>query len=247
MTGTFLCPTTCGFARSIAYQLSVDIRGKFKKNDGKNDGKANAKYASRLMQEQYLQFNSAFEVVKENFTLPYIMFAKKLPLLRDAIKKWSPRNYDDRKKYLDVFSLENWKKLSNTKQNEHSFMNCRGCAVRYSGTQALFPVKSTLHKSKALTNPVFAAINEAHTAVSNSSGLKPSQQDMKQAVKNFYNKTSPIFQKTYNASLGECLSKVPDLNIQHQTKNVIRKKRRNQYRASKQNVENQMQETAFLR
>ena len=126
-------------------------------------------------------------------------------------------------------------------------MNCRGCAVRYAGTQALFPVKSTLHKSKALINPVFAAINEAHTAVSNSSGLKPSQKDMKQAVKNFYNKTSPIFQKTYNASLGECLSKVPNLNIQHQTKNDIRKKRRNQYRASKQNVENRMQETAFLK
>ena len=105
----------------------------------------------------------------------------------DAIKKWSP--IPD---VLDVFSLENWKKLSNTKQNEHSLMNCRGCAVRYPGTQALLPVKSTLHKLKALTNPVFAAINEAHTAVSNSSGLTPSQQDMKQAVKNFYNKTSPV-------------------------------------------------------
>ncbi len=243
MTGTFLCPTTCGFARAIAYQLSVDIRGKLKKNSGES----NAKYASRLIQEQYLQFNSTFEKVKENFTMPYIMFAKKLPPLRDIIKKWSPRDYHNRKKYLDVFSLENWKKLSDTKKQEHSFMNCRGCAVRFPCTQALFPVKSTFHKSKALTNPVFAGINEASRAIPNSSGLKPSQKDMKQAVKNFYDKTSPIFQKTYNASLGECLSKVPDLNIQHQTKNEIRKKRRNQYRASKQNIENQMQETAFLR
>ena len=146
-----------------------------------------------------------------------------------------------------MFSLENWKKLSDTKKQEHSFVNCRGCAVRFSGTQALFPVKSTFHKSKALTNPVFAGINETNRVKPNSSGLKPSQKDMKQAVKNLYDKTSPIFQKTYNASLGECLSNVSDLNIQHQTKNEIRKKRRNQYRESKQSVENQMQETAFLR
>ena len=243
MTGTFLCPTTCGFARTIAYQLSVEIRCNLKKSDGE----ANTKYASRLIQEQYVQFNSSFEEVKENFTIPYIMFAKKLPLLSDIIKKWSPRDYHNRKRYLDVFSLKNWKKLCDTKKQEHSFMNCRGCAVRFSGTQALFPVKSKFHKSKALTNPVFAAINEANRVIPNSSVLKPSQKDMKQAVMNFYGKTSPIFQKRYNASLGECLSKVSDLNIQHQTKNEIRKKRRNQYRKSKQSVENQMQETAFLR
>jgi hypothetical protein len=62
---------------------------------------------------------------------------------------------------------------------------------RFSGTQALFPVKSTFHKSKALTHPVFAAINETNRVKPNSSGLKPSQKDMKQAVKNFYDKTSP--------------------------------------------------------
>jgi hypothetical protein len=60
MTGTLLCPTTCGFARTIAHQLSVDIRCKLKKNDGE----ANTKYASRLIQEQYVQFNSCFEEVK---------------------------------------------------------------------------------------------------------------------------------------------------------------------------------------
>ena len=177
--------------------------------------------------------------------MPYIIFAKKLPLLRDVIKKWSPRDYQSRKQYLDVFSLDKWKKLSDMQKQEHSFTNCRGCAVRFSGTQALFPSRSARSKSKALENPVLAAINEGSKAIRNSH--KPSQKDMKQAVKNFYEKTSQIFQKTYNASLGECLSKVPDLNIQHQTKNEIRKKRRNQYREAKQNVENQMQETAFLR
>jgi hypothetical protein len=106
------------------------------------------------------------------------MFAKKLPLLRDIIKNWSPRDYHNRKRYLDVFSLENWKKLSDTKKQEHSFMNCRGCAVRFSGTQALFPVKSTFHKSKALTNPVFPAINETNRVKPNNSGLKPSQKDI---------------------------------------------------------------------
>ena len=238
MAGTFLCPTTCGFAKSIAYQLSVDIRAKLKQNKGEAD----AIYASRLFQEQYLQF---FEDVKENFTIPYIMFTKKLPLLKDVIKKWSPRDYQNRKRYLNVFSLDNWKKLSDIKKQEHSFANRRGCAVRFSGTQALFPSTSARYKSKALENPIYAAINEGSKAIPNS--LKPSQKEMKLAVKNFYEKTSPIFEKTYNASLGECLSKVPELNIQHQTKNEIRKKRQNQYREAKQNVENQMQETAILR
>ena len=98
-------------------------------------------------------------------------------------------------------------------------------------------------KGKALKNPVFTAEKEAR---SRCSVLKQSQKETKNTAQTIYEKVAPIFEKTYDMSFVETLSKVPDLNLQHKTKERIRD-RRHHYRESKENIESQMAETAFLR
>lgn len=211
-------------------------------------GEGNTKFRARVLQEQYQQFKSVFSVVEESFNLDFRKFAKKLPSLREAINKWSFRKSEEKKLYLATFSRAEWEKLSENRKKEHSFSNCKSCAVRYAGVQALFPVKSAVLKGKALKNPVFNASDVANKAGKFSSRvLKPTQRDIKNTAKTIYDKVSPIFEKKYDVSLAEALSKVPNLGLQYKTVNDRRKERRQHYRESKKSIENQMAETAFLR
>jgi len=58
---------------------------------------------------------------------------------------------------------------------------------------------------------------------------------------------APVFEKQFNVSFAEALSKVPELKLQHKTSNEMRNGKRKHYRNSKENIEKQMEETAFLR
>lgn len=241
MAGTFLCPNTCGFGKIVALELSRKVGNSLPREKGEG----NTKYHARLLQEQYKQFKCVFNVVEENFDVDFRKFTKKLPSLRDAINKWNYRKAEEKKTYLDTFSCANWQKLPDTRKKEHTFSNCKSCALRYADIQALFPVKSAVLKGKALKNPVFTAEKEARSRC-NGRVLKPSQKEIKNTAQAIY-EVAPLFEKTYDMSFAEALSKVPDLNLQHKTKNERRRDRRHHYRESKENIENQMAETAFLR
>ena len=77
--------------------------------------------------------------------------------------------------------------------------------------------------------------------------VKPTQSDGKRVAKAMYDSIAPMFQSMYNQSLAEALSKNSELNLQHKTKEDRHKDRRYQYRRTKENIENQMKETSFLR
>lgn len=239
MAGTFLCPNTCGFGKILALELSREAGNSLLREKGES----NTKFRARILQEQYRQFKSVFSIVEDNFNLDFHKFTKKLPSLRDAINKWNYRKVEEKKKYLTTFSRANWEKLPDARKKEHSFSNCKSCALRYADIQAVFPVKSAVLKGKALKNPVFSATNEANkVGICNGRVLKPSQKEIRNTAKAIYEKVSPIFEKRYNVSLAEALSKVPDLDLQHKTTNERRKERRHHYRESKHNIENQMAE-----
>ena len=77
--------------------------------------------------------------------------------------------------------------------------------------------------------------------------MKPLQKDVKSAAKVIYSKIDSVFEKCYNTSFAEALSKVPELDLQHKTSSEHRNERRNHYKQCKENIEKQMEETAFLR
>lgn len=240
MSGTFLCPNTCGFARVVALELSRKTAGSLRKQQGESS----TKFQARVKQEIFKEFNIAFSECGEQFLIDSLKFHKKLPGLRATFTKWNFRKAKEKAEYLEVFSIENWKKLSSPRKKEHSFANCKGCKVRYVSTQAYFPVKSNVLKSKAKANPVFAADTEVRKLKEN---CKPTKTNIKNAAKAIYDKVSPLFEETFKTSFAEALAYLPELNLQCKTPNERRNDRRHYYRHSKKNMEKQMEETAFLR
>lgn len=244
MAGTFLCPNTCGFAKVVALEVSRKVAESLRREEGESK----TKHHIRLQHEQYDQFKSFFSIVKESFNIDFTKFIKKLPPLRDAIKKWNFRKANEKEKFLETYSCVNWEKLSENRKKEHTFTNCKACALRHADVQALFPVKSNVLKAKALQNPVFTANNESSKLrSSNGRVVKPSKKDIKNTAKAIYEKVAPVFEKRFNMSFAEALTTIPDLNLQHESKSDKRKNRRHYYRQSKENTENQMAETAFSR
>lgn len=246
MAGTFLCPKTCGFAKVAALEVA---KGTVLPRD---EDECTFKYQGRLKLEQYKQFKTCFssDDIGDAFSIEFLQFHKKLPGLKQAFFKWNTRKTAEKSKYLDKFSQHNWQSLSDTRKKEHSFANCKGCAVRYmyAEVQAYFPVRSPLLKAKAKKNPVFAAESEAQKLKKTKSPLvKPLAKDISNTANAIYEKVDSEFQDRFNTSFAEGLSKVPKLNIQQATPNERRKKRRKLYKNSKENVEKQMEETALLR
>lgn len=240
MSGTFLCPSTCGFAKVAALELSRKTAGSMRKEPGEGS----SKFQARVKQEVFKEYNIVFSECREQFSLDFLKFHKKLPGLKEVFTKWNFRKANEKSQYLEVFSTENWKKLSSPRKNEHSLANCKACKVRYASTQAYFPVKSNVLKGKAKLNPVFAADVEIRKLKEN---CKPTKTNIKNAAKAIYNKVSTVFEKTFNTSFAEALADVPELNLQSKTANERRNDRRHCYRQSKRNLEKQMEETAFLR
>ena len=175
------------------------------------------KYQGRLKLEQYKQFKTCFssDDIGDAFSIEFLQFHKKLPGLKQAFFKWNTRKTAEKSKYLDTFSQHNWRSLSETRKKEHSFANCKGCAVRcmYAEVQAYFPVRSPLLKEKAKINHVFAAESEAQKLKKTKSPLvKPLVKDISNTANAIYEKVDSEFQDRFNTSFAEGLSNVPRLN-----------------------------------
>ena len=174
-----------------------------------------------LKVEQYNKFKTHFSsestgTAEDRFSIDFLKLHKRHPSLKEAIKKWNQGKADQKSKYLKTFSLENWLQLKENRKREHTFANCRGCAIRYAEIQAYFLVKSNMLKGKARLNPVFAAESEAQN-LNRTPEVKPLQKDIKNTAKIIYSKIDTVFQRCYKTTFAEALSKVPELNLQHKT------------------------------
>lgn len=251
MFRTFLCPDTCGFAKVAALEIENQVRNDARNNDKILHGGTNydKKHISR--QEQYKLFNANFNNNgQDKFQINFSKYYTNVKKLRSTVKKWNFRKSAEKKEYLKTFSLKKWKKLSEERKNEHKLSNCRGCAVRYAAIQAFFPVKSQFLKARTKSNAVLCAHNEARRLKSPS--LKGNQRDISNSAKAIYKAISPAFKDAYGTSFSEALASVPESQLQvkntpnhdHQMK---RKQRRAQYKKAKENIEDQMKQSAFLR
>ena len=246
MFGTFACPDTCGFAKVAALEIETQIQKTAKKNSVSIKGKENT---YKLKKEQYQLFNTYFnnkEDQRNNFNINYSKYTTNLIKLRSIVRKWNFCKSTEKRQYLDTFSLKEWKKLSEERKSEYRLTDCRGCAVRYAAVQAFFPVKSNFLKKKAQSNPVL----RAHNAAAKLTSPKPMRSDVKKSAKAIYEAISPTFKETFGTSFSKALASVPELQLQtrnSKTNHSSRKNRREQYRKAKENIEEQMKDTAFLR
>jgi hypothetical protein len=204
MSGTFLCPSSCGFAKVGALEIVRSC------SLPKDKGESNTKYQARLKLEQYKQYISHFSentdpvsTAEDRFSISFLQFVKKLPGLREKLKKWSGRRAEENSRYLEKFSLKNWQLLTLARKREHSFANCKGCAVRYADVQSLFPVKSPFLKGKSKLNPVFAAETEAQR-LNRTPEVKPLQSNIKNAAKAIDDKIDLMFNTLAQLLQGHC-------------------------------------------
>lgn len=230
MAVTFLCPNTCGFARIAATEISREISSSIQREKEESS----TKYQARI---------------KHEISVEPLQFHKRLPGLRNAINKWNFRKAHEKQKYLETFSRKNWFAMSTNRKKEHSFSNCKGCAIRNPHIQAFFTVKSSFLKGKAKnSNIVMTGLGEVNKLrPQEPSPSKPTVKNIKNAAKAIYDKVAPLFEKTFRANFAQCLSKIPELDLQYKTANEKRAERSNHYRRAKKNVEKQIEDTAFLR
>jgi len=154
---------------------------------------------------------------------------------------WNLRKKDEKDKYVEKVSIQNWEKMPPTLKTEHSFVNCKGCYHCYPEIQALIPVKSNQFVGLAKENLFFSASKEAK--------IKPCKAgEAKEIARALYNKIDASFQKVCSTSFGEALSKLPELQLQ-QRKSPTEAKRakRAAHRGFKQKVENEWDKTSLLR
>ena len=240
MAGTFLCPRACGFVKVATIEIARKARSEARK---RGDETA-SQFRARIHEEQFRLFEETFKDLGEQ-TLNYKGFVKKLPALQEKFNKWSSKKLDLKAKYMNVFSLLHWKQLPTARKREHTMSNCKSCNVRHSETLALFPVNSNI-RGKALKNLVFAA-SQVNNSLRGAAGkVSSTQREIKSAARSIYNTIASSFHQTYNVPLAEALSKVSELNLQNKTKSDLQEVRQH-YRATKESVEKQMEETAFAR
>ncbi len=164
MVFSFIHPTTCGFARGIAWEISKKIDKEWKFGD--SDTRSKAKQQPCKITVRFNRFNAVFECCKENFAIDLKGFRKILPDLHKKFSGWDRRKIHERNQYTATFNVKSWKALSVTQQGQHTFGNCQACACRYVAIQALFPVKSLRFKSllgprvSSLTDVVDSCINK---------------------------------------------------------------------------------------
>ena len=194
-------------------------------------------------------FNETFKDTSEKaFEIKYEQFVKKLPALRSKFNTWNVKKLDDKAKYLDTFSLANWKNLSDIKKREHSLTDCKSCAVRCTTTQALFPIKSNNLKGKGMKNPIYACSRAMEGLRNTVRKVTPTLSDAKKAVKAVFDKIAPTFEECFKTPFTEAISKVSETKLtKRKTPNQIREEKREQIRKTKNSIQKQMEETAFIR
>ena len=118
-----ISPLTCGFARVAAYRSTKEAKRHFPSNKkliGNSD----------FLKKRFSIFEEVFISRKEAFNVDFRHFNKKILKLESTIDHWNFRRLDEKKLFLDTFSIENWRELTLDKKRKHTFTSCKGCLLQ---------------------------------------------------------------------------------------------------------------------
>lgn len=79
----------------------------------------------RAQCKSYERYNEVFKDRSEDFSIDFLRFQKKI----SAHYALCSRKKDEKEKYLDKFSVNNWEKMAFTEKSEHSFANSAKDAI----------------------------------------------------------------------------------------------------------------------
>ena len=244
---SFIHPTTCGFARGIAWEISKTVDSEWKFGD--DETRAKLKQSSQIT-ERFNRFSAAFESCKENFGIDFKLFRKILPDLRTKFSRWTPRKIHERNQYTATFNIKSWKSLSQSRKVQHTFENCRACNDRYVSIQSLFPIKSSQFTGY-IRPKIPSSINDAIDGCLREQGNSSKGCSKRKAVETaraVYNRINPSFESVCKISLSAALTNVQELKIEEKkTKNEKRNEQRQLYKKSKGATEAEWEKTDIAR
>ena len=125
------------------------------------------------------------ESAKAKLAVDRTLYRKKSRNIYDLFRKMSP---EKRSEYLQYFSLKNWKALPESQKSEHTLSNCDACQVHHFAMQSFFPNGAKLKPQKPAQNVLAENASKANSKV------KPTQKDIKSAVKHIYSQIDAPFQ-----------------------------------------------------
>ena len=120
-------PTTCGFAKVVAYELVL----------------------SRVtLKEQIDCYDLIFN---KHFMVSSDIHRRNFPKIKNQIQSIAKSSKTNKNTILESFSSKSWHKLGGTEKSQHSFSNCKGCIKSkiYKHLLTLFPVKCITYGRKA--------------------------------------------------------------------------------------------------
>lgn len=239
MSGGFCSPTTCGFAKVAALYSAKKAKSSV------HDPAKSVK--SQVIEARYKYFCETFADNQDGFHIDYKTFNKRFLALTSVVRKWNPKKKAEKTKFFTEFSVERWLSLSQSRKNEHTFSNCKGCYHSYPATCALFPVKSLALKNKEKENP-FRVAAELNAKIGKGKNTKPGKNQAITVARELFKELNPVFNKWAGISLGEAMTKVPEANVEVKKTPAERKSlRRTLLRSVKEDVERKWQETSLQR
>ena len=132
------------------------------------------------------------ESAKAKLAVDRTLYMKKSRNIYDLFRKMSA---EKRSEYLQYFSLKNWKALPESQKSEHTMSNCDACQVHHFAMQSFFPNGAKLKPQKLVQK------------------VKPTQKDIKSAVKHIYSQIDAPFQKVFKVALLKLKQKYQSLNF----------------------------------
>ena len=114
-------------------------------------------------------------------------------------------------------------------KQQHCLQDCKACSVHHFAYQSRFPVKSKFLLSKNEAYKLKDIRNKPQ--IRKSAPVKPTEKAIREAAQQCYEDINKSFQKVFNVSFSEALSKVKDAGLQKklsksERKLAIRKQRR---------------------
>ncbi|CAH1250805.1 LGMN [Branchiostoma lanceolatum] len=148
---------TCGFGR-------VGVRDSKVLGRSEEDRQAN-KLSHVNLEHRYKVFQNIFEVGNQT-ALSFQDFSDSVTHVGKVLNNWTRNRRDEKVKFLEHFSLTNWKKLSKAAKAKHSLVGpCKACLLEHSTNWHLYnkQIKCTRTRNALCAERTFAeAEAEAH-------------------------------------------------------------------------------------
>lgn len=222
MSSGFTEPSSCGFARSLAFLLSTN--------------KIENEY-NQTVTNQHKYFSENFTEVTPNFNISLKHYMDNINTLKKAFARFSKDNAVGRALYLQTFHPDMWSVLSLAVRKQHSINDCQYCAHHYTNTQATFPKTSRINKRKADSK-----------VCSFTKQLKLPAGPLKDITKEVYHNINSKFAEQTGIEFVEALTGVKSFRIEKKKTKIEKKKQlRNLYRKNKDIIEEHYNKTSVLR